>query len=185
MKKTVLLLLCFCLACTAVTAQTEPIIRQNQKGDQATRIGATMILPVKPDTSKMNPGGAISLGYDYYMSENFFLGGEASFMFNSSIGQNVLYCVPFLFNTTWQFNKGSFEFPCTLGLGYTIQSFTTYQYFGPEIRPQIGAYYRMNSTWSVGINGMVHILPEFFLKHPEYNYTKIFGGIQVGARYHF
>ncbi len=185
MKKTVLLLLSLCLCCTVLSAQTEPAIRQNQKGDQATRIGASLSLPVKPDSSKMHLGGSVSLGYDYYLSSNLLIGGEATFMFNSSIGQNVLYCVPLLFNATWQFTSGKFEFPCTLGFGYAIQSFTSNQYFGPELRPQVGAYYRMNSEWSLGINGLVHIIPEFFFATPEYNYVKVFGGLQASARYHF
>ncbi len=185
MKKIITVLLCFALACAAVSAQSDVTIRHNQKGDQAARIGLSLSIPFRPTMAKMGLGGSASLGYDFYLSRNLMIGGEASFVYNTTIGNNVFYYVPLLFNTTWQFDAGKFEFPVTLGIGGALQNYTNSMLFGLDIRPQAGAYYRINSEWSAGANLQVHILPEWFAKQPQYNYVKLFGGIQLGARYHF
>ncbi len=173
------------LACTTLFAQTETFVRQNQKGDQAARIGLALSVPIKPSMAKMGLGGSASLGYDYYINRNFFVGGEAAFTYNTTIADNVFYFVPVLFNATWQFDAGKFEIPCTLGLGGALQNYTNSIYFGVAIRPQLGVYYRINSEWSLGGSALVHVLPELFITKPEYNYVKAFAGAQISARYHF
>ena len=142
--------------------------------------------------TQMKMGGMGSLGYNYFLGPNFFLGGELSGTFCATLGQNMFYLVPIGFRAGYQFLWDRFEFPLSMTLGFALQSYNQQTYFGIFAKPAAGAFYRFNSEWSFGLNTSFWWVPEWTGKTREWNQrdSKInihgfFWEISAGARYHF
>ena len=156
----------------------------NEPGDQLIKVSLNLANPIKPENLKL--GGSGSLGYHRYLNPWFSLGVDICFGYNTTIGSNVFTYIPFIFDATYAPTIGKFEFPVTLGIGFAVENYLSMTYFpGLIIKPQIGAFYRIKPSWSLGIQCDYMFMPQWYSKHPEYNYNGHFfdGGISV--RYHF
>jgi len=126
-------------------------------------------------------GGTGSLVYNYYLSSAFFMGGEVSGMFISTLRQNSLFLVPLGIRLGTQFIAGRFEFPFTLGLGMVWHTYLDYGYYGFYAKAEAAAFFRATSEWSFGITANWSWLPQWS-KNPmdgHFIYTLL------SARYHF
>ncbi len=159
------------------------VYEMNQVGDQYIGFKLNLDIPYSPFRT-LQVGGSGSLGYHRFITEEITLGGNISFNYNQTIGDNVFYFVPFMFSAGYQFEYNQFEFPVSLEIGGAIQSYLDRTYFGLAIRPEAGAYYRLNPDWSFGMTMGLYILPQWY-SNPEYNYTGVIHEIGLAARYHF
>lgn len=163
--------------------ETEEILAINQKGDQYLRLAITLQIPVLP--KKLFPvGGSGTLGYGYFFTSNFFVGGEISFSFNATDGSNILYVIPIMAKTGYQWNIGRFEIPVMVGLGGAFETYISRLYFGLAVRPETGAFFRITPDWSAGLLASVWILPQWY-KNTDDNRVGIFPDVSITARYHF
>jgi hypothetical protein len=140
--------------------------------------------------TKMNLGGMGSLGYTYFLDAHFFLGGELSGMFASTVGENMYFIVPIGFNAGYQFLLGRFEFPLSLMIGAAPQTFKGFSYFGFFSKASGAVYFRFNSDWSFGLNTGFWWVPEWTKKtridyDGNVNIHGFFWEFKLGARYHF
>ena len=128
-------------------------------------------------------GGTGSLAFNYFLTSNFFLGGELSGMFSGSRRGNMLYMVPFGGRIGYQFWLGRFEFPVSLMIGAVPQRYIEKGYFGFIVKPGASAFWRFNPDWSFGLNGNLWIVPQW----PK-NGNNVIGNfieLTLSARYHF
>ena len=184
MKRFLVILICLatCFSVFAQEIDSDYVFRASQAGDQYAKVTLSLNIPNKPE--QLKTGGAGTLGYHYFITDNFNIGGDIGFNYLTTVGKNVYYSIPFLLKVGYQFNSGSFEVPVYLGLGGTIQNYLDKSYFGLTIKPEVGVYYRVSSDWSFGVLGGVYIMPQTF-KDKKYNYVGVITDISVGVRYHF
>ncbi len=201
-----LVVVCLCLAAVTVAAQETPggedelpiesewagaSLTTYVRGDQTFAITAGVGLPLffvtkDGDTldNKVSTGGIGGLSYNYFLSPYFALGGEITGFFGGTLGENMLYMIPFGLRATWQFLAGSFEFPVSLMVGGASQSYLGKDYFGFIAKPGLGAYWRFNPDWSFGVNAAWWWVPQM----TGDSSTSVFGNfaeITLSARYHF
>lgn len=139
-------------------------------GDQFIRVELAACAPLNfPDFStlfdgdaKLNIGGKAALGYHYCMTDKMFLGIDLGFGFNVSIGGHVFNYVPVTLAFTYQPVLGKWEFPLMMGIGFAWESFSNKNYFpGLVIKPGAGVHYRINQSWSAGLDVSYFCLPQF------------------------
>jgi len=128
-------------------------------------------------------GGTGSLGFNYFLTSHFFIGGELGAMFSSSRRGNMLYIVPFGAKAGFQFILGRFEFPISLMIGAVSQRYIEKEYFGLILKPGASVYWRYNPDWSFGLNGNWWIVPQ--RPKNERDVTGNFIELTLAARYHF
>ncbi len=197
------MIMLFCFGCLAF-AQTEseaeqnpeveiieePIevvedpITVNQFGDNSIQIGGMAIIPFKPEISQLFVGGSGALSYNFHFSKWFSLGGTLGFCSSATIGGNVFYYLPFMLRPTAHFYIWRFEIPVSVGLGGAFQAYADRSYFGFVVKPELGFFYRINPSWSAGINTGLFILPQRY-EEDRYNYTGVIMDVGLSARYHF
>ena len=136
-------------------------------GDQMFVLSAGIIFPTffSGDGMEGNPpnidlGGMGSVSYSFFLSPNWFVGGEFQGMFVGTGGKNMLYIIPFGIHGGYQFTRGRFEFPLRLMIGGAAQLYLDKNHFGFIIKPGASAYYRFNADWSYGLNVQWWMLPQ-------------------------
>jgi hypothetical protein len=128
------------------------------RGDQIFTIGGGGLFPVlflHHDGSRdpnIYPGAALAMGYTYYLSPLFFIGGELGGTFAGTKGKNMVFFISLGFKAGIQLVLGRFEFPLSLTVGACPQKFLDDWYLGLVLKPSVSAYYRFSPDWSVGIN---------------------------------
>ncbi len=170
---------------------------ENRKGDQYLRVGLGPMLPLNfgnPFSSdgKLKLGGMGALGYHYFIAKDLAVGIDVGFGFNATIGSNVLNYVPVIGSITYQpvltTKLGIFEFPITVGVGFAWETYAGYTYWPAlVVKPQLGAHYRINASWSVGVDVNYMFMPQFtkFWGTGTRNYFSNEIGIDLVARYYF
>jgi hypothetical protein len=156
----------------------------NQRGDQFIKITLMVDLPLAPDMEHLLPGGTGIIGYTRFLDSSFALGGDVSFGYNVTLGSNIFTFVPILFKAMYQPAFRKFEFPISFGIGAAFENYLNRTYFGPVIKPEIAAYYRIVPEWSFGIHYGIYIMPQWF-SDPSHNYTGVIQDLGISGRYHF
>lgn len=161
------------------------------KGDKTFTISLGTIVPLFYTTGSFGKvknnssvGGAGSLGYNYFFNSHFALGGEFGGMFSGTLGENMLYVIPFGLKATYQFVVPPFEFPISLMVGGAAQSYLDTNYLGMIVKPGVSAFWRQGPDWSFGINAAWWWLPQW----TSSSETSVFGNfleLTLAARYHF
>lgn len=148
----------------------EFVYTKNYAGDQFIRIALGPSFPMNfPDlitslkgNGQLYAGGMGSLGYHYFLTSLISVGGEIGFGFNLTKGSNTLNYIPVLMEATLHPTIHNFEFPITLGIGLGWETYSKYTYFpAPMFNPQVGVHYRINSSWSLGMDFGYLYMPEW------------------------
>ena len=160
----------------------EVIYKMNQKGDQFIKIGLMVNTPLKPPASQLKAGGSGTLGYMRFLNSNLAGGGDASFAYMTTVGENVFTCIPLMAKVMYQFTFHKFEFPITLGIGGAFQNYIGESYFGLIIKPEVGAFFRYSPDWSFGINVGWNMMPQWT---KDSSYFGVIMDAGITARYHF
>ncbi|MDR0524612.1 MAG: porin family protein [Spirochaetaceae bacterium] len=173
------------------------------RGDQMLAISPTFIFPMffvgksgimDPNMSVIGIG--LTLGYNYFLSPHFFLGGEVTGIAITSKAKNWLFMVPFGVKVGWQFNLHhtqlpiflrGLEFPVSLMIGGEVQSYLNHEenYFGLFLKPGVGAFFRFHQSWSAGIQAEWWWVPQWPKDEPSKNVDGHFLEITATIRYHF
>lgn len=169
------------------TFEYEPI----RIGDTFIRMGIGVGLPlfnVGPDgvntKTKMNTGGTGSIGFSRFVTSRISLGGEITFAFNSTLGDNLYFYVPIAFKTSYELVFERIRVPLSLSTGMAFQTYNSTQYFGLHIKPEVGVYWLYSPEWSFGVSTAWNILPQWYKKASD-NRTGNILDIVAGFRYHF
>lgn len=168
----------------------------NKAGDQYIRIALGPDFPVNfpsfdklfSKDRKLNIGGMGTFGYHYFLTNVLSIGGQIGFGLNITTGEHVLNLVPVTFNTTFIPTINNFEFPISLGIGFSSHSYAGQTYFpGLTIQSQIGVDYKITPNWSVGFELGYLYLPEFnhLYNKEQSNVHAQFITTELVARYFF
>ena len=160
------------------------VYEQNGEGDQFLKIDLGANFPLKFG-SQLRIGAAASVGYYYFLSNNFAIGGDAILGYNLSIGKKPLVTVPITFGVVYQPYIRKFEFPFMLNVGFATVSCQQLSYFPAlALKASAGAYYRWSETWSFGLSAHGYWIPLWYT-NKEYNDNGLFASVDLGVRYHF
>ncbi len=200
MKRVILLfVVCICSAMILSAQQVEspevPDLNFDfepiRVGDQYVRIGLGMTFPMwihGPDgfNSETNifPGGTGYIGFARYITPRISLGGELSFVFNTTVGENMFFSLPMLARISRVFVLKNLHFPVSLGIGGAFQSYNGINHFSFAVKPEVGVWYQFSHEWSFGISGGMLVLPQFY-ENTDFNRTGIFLDTVASVRYHF
>jgi hypothetical protein len=132
----------------------------------------------------VNTGYSLLIAYNYYLAPHFFLGGEISGMFATTLGENMLYIVPFGLRVGYEFVFNRFELPVSLMFGAATQKYLETDYFGFFLKPTVSFFFRFNPDWSFGLNTAWWIVPEWTSESRK-DMTGHFLEITLSAKYHF
>ena len=160
------------------------VYEQNGEGDQFLKIDLGANFPLNFG-SQLYVGAAASVGYYYFLSNNFAIGGDAILGYNLSVGKKPLVTVPITFGVVYQPYIGKFEFPFMLNVGFATVSCQQLMYF-PALAMKVsaGAYYRWSETWSFGLSAHAYWIPLWYT-NKDYNDNGLFASVDLGVRYHF
>ena len=161
------------------------IYEQNGLGDQFLKIDLAANFPLNFN-NKLYVGIGASVGYYYFLNKYFAVGFDAIIGWNTSVGQKPLITVPVTFGAMVQPYIGRFEFPIMLDVGFATTTCQDKTYFPSlAVKGTIGAYYRFNETWSLGITSTTYGIAQWVVGHSEKNDIGIFTTAGLSIRYHF
>jgi hypothetical protein len=138
--------------------------------------------PAKAYNGQIKIGGVGTLGLNYFLTSDIFLGAEINGGFSKSVN-NLLFQFPFGVRAGYQFILRRFEFPVSLMIGMSSQTYLTKNYFGFFLKPEVAAYWRFNPDWSFGINVGWWWVPQWPKLGPAYNRYGNFLDLTLSARY--
>jgi len=137
-------------------------------GDQTFVISLLTIFPVvfynKGSVMKNNfsppVGGTGSLSYNYFLTNNIFLGGEISGAFIPTISNNMYYGIFLGVRTGYQFYIWRLEFPLNITVGMAWHQYLNYKNYSFSLKGGGAVYFRFNSEWSFGIHSNWYWIPQ-------------------------
>ena len=161
------------------------IYEQNGAGDQFIKADLYAHFPLN-FKNKLYVGGGFSIGYYRFLTSLLSVGAELSPSYNISIGHKSLITVPITIGAIFQPYINNFEFPIGLSLGISSSTFeNTFTYFPAfTAKAYIGAFYRINDTWSAGVSGSATWIAQW-TDPSEESYHGIFASAGLSIRYHF
>ncbi|MDR3131111.1 MAG: hypothetical protein LBU18_06145 [Treponema sp.] len=168
---------------------TGPLLGPYAQGDFMFTISAGMLFPVlfldetgEAYNGNIKLGGQITLGLNYFLSPNIFLGAELVGAFSNSVN-NMILQFPFGFRAGYQFIFRKLELPVSFMIGAISQNYITKHYLGLFLKPEAAVYWRFNTDWSFGVNAGWWLVPEWPKDGPEYNRYGNFLNLTISARY--
>jgi len=169
------------------TGFDEIMTAEYSAGDRNFTVSAGPIIPlffsdIDNNQHGIAVGGLGSLSFNYFVTRQFFVGGELAGMFAGTRGGNMLYIVPFGFRLGYQFSYQRFEFPICLMIGAASQQYLEKGYLGLFVKTGISLFWRYNPDWSFGVNSAWWFVPQW----PENgkNSSGNFLELTLSARYH-
>lgn len=178
---------------SVVTEDDEFEYKLNQKGDQFLQFNIGGSLPLNfPNvksvfngTQKLGFGGIFGLSYNYFITDNFIVGGEVNFGFNNSIANHVFNYIPLMVFASYQISAKNWEIPVKAGFGFCIENFIGYHYPGMIGKLEAGVFYRLAPSWSIGMEGCYYVMPQFDKSYKNNFFIGQFAGLSLSLRYHF
>jgi hypothetical protein len=129
-------------------------------------------------------GGTGILNYNYYFNSRFFTGGELGLLFLPTIGGNTVFMTFFGVRVGTQFILWRFEFPISMSLGGTIQTYLDFGYFGFYMKGGASVFFRITHDWSFGVTSNFCWFPQWTNEPPK-NIDGLFVDLAIVGRYHF
>lgn len=185
----------FCLLSVYGWTQT---VNQDQiynSGDVLVRVGIGPLFPLYVHTfnfsefsmSTMRPGFSIGLGVDYYITNNFKVGGNIAFGSNRGItlgmSQNRSYMVPITMFLDWEFHALRFDFPVGADFGLLFNKYRELFAVNFIFRPHAGIFFNITKSWSVGIDTLFWVVPQLVWDDMTKSRVGTFVEIFIAGRY--
>ncbi len=160
-------------------------------GDQTLQINAGFQFPLflLPETGygvdNLKTGGAFSFTYQYFLSRGFAVGGSLTGSFNGTIGDQTVFIAPLGVTAAYWWSKMPLEF-CVLGeLGGYLMRYNKKGMIGPFAKAGGGAFWRITSSWSLGLQGFLWFVPEFHVgEYADLTQYSGFVETSIAAVYH-
>jgi hypothetical protein len=171
--------------------KTETSYEPIRKGDQFIHVSLGAAIPlfyigpngINTDT-RMNIGGTGGLGFSRFITSKVALGGSIAFAFNTTIGENLYFYLPVTFTCTYELVFDRIHVPFSIDAGVAFQTYSSWNYFGPILKPSIAVYYQYSPEWSFGVLTVYNCIPQLYAESSD-NRTGNILDINAGFRYHF
>lgn len=163
------------------------VYQQNGPGDQYLNIRIMPNFPLNFD-KKIKIGGQITVGYGRFITSWLAVGAEVAFGYNPTIGSNMFTYIPMTVGATFLPAIKKFEIPITVNVGMAIENYLSNTFFPAFIlRGGAGLYYRINESWSAGIEGFFTYMPQWYSDKDKRKYNDFMNivSISAGMKYHF
>ena len=195
MKRFISIVISLILCTTAVFAQDTYeddddvyddgyVYEQNGIGDRFLKFDLGANFPMNFG-NQLYIGAAANVGFYYFLSNYFAIGGDVLLSYNLSVGKKPLVTIPVTFGAIFQPYIGKFEFPITLNAGFATVTCQQMTYFPAlALKGSAGVYYRWSETWSFGIEAHGYWIPQWYT-NANYNDNGIFTSAALSVRYHF
>ncbi len=158
---------------------------QNAEGDQFINVRVMANFPLNFG-EKLKIGGQVTVGYGRFLNTWLALGAELAFGYNPTIGSNILTYIPMTVGVTFLPAIKKFEFPITINVGMVATNYLANSFFpGFIVRGGAGCYYRVNESWSAGIEGFFTYMPQWYFKDSSKNDYLNMASVSAGVKYHF
>jgi len=129
-------------------------------------------------------GGAGALSYNYFFTNNVFLGAELGGTFLPTLGKNMYYGILLGARTGYQFYLWRLEFPLNITVGMIWHRYLDNRYYGLYLKGGGAVYFRFSAEWSFGINTNWYWLPQW-TDNPQKNVDGNMVDLLLAVRYHF
>jgi len=197
------LLLAFvlCAALPALAQQgTAPQASQYTLGDQTMSINAGTFIPLflipsgvwflasndaTGGSSHLSVGAVGSLSWAAYVAPQWRVGVEIGGSFGLSPNSNTLLLLPILAKASYVLTFYPFEVPLTLAVGMDILKYVDDVTIDPLIRPGVGFYWILDSSWSFGGNLNYWFDTQFSSISASQTRVGNFLEVTLGALYHY
>lgn len=158
---------------------------QNAPGDQFINVRVMPNFPLNFG-DKVKIGGQVTVAYGRFLTNWLAVGAELAFGYNPTLGSNILTYIPMSLSVTFLPTIKKFEFPLTANVGMVATNYLSNTFFpGLYVRAGAGCYYRINESWSAGIEGFFSYMPHWYFKQPDKNDYFIVASVSAGVKYHF
>ncbi|MBR5966089.1 MAG: hypothetical protein IK015_08265 [Treponema sp.] len=165
--------------------QYDYVYLPNAEGDQFINVRLMPNFPLNYG-DKIKIGGQVTVGYGRFLNTWLAVGVELAFGYNPTIGSNILTYIPMSVGVTFLPAYKKFEFPITVNVGMVATNYLANTFFpGLYVRGGAGCYYRINESWSAGIEGFFTYMPQWYFKQPEKNDYLNLASVSAGVKYHF
>lgn len=137
--------------------------------------------------SNLTPGAQFSLDIEYYLNNDWRIGGDIAFAFALGINQKTLFLVPVSAKIVREFTFQPFVVPVSIGLGVNFSAYKEMFKIDPLIKPEAGLYYNFNGEWLFGIKAGYSWVPQFIYQNDSWDESRFgnFFHISLSALYHF
>jgi hypothetical protein len=132
---------------------------QRSLGDRALNLSLGTVIPLfyqdlnsNVSSANLSLGGVLALDLDFYLTNNWLLGGRIRGSFQATPNGNLLFTVPILVKGTYEIKFWPFSVPLWLGAGLSFVSFKQALEVNPTLQLGSGFYYHMSSQWGFGLN---------------------------------
>ncbi|MFP4114316.1 MAG: TP0733 family outer membrane beta-barrel protein [Spirochaetota bacterium] len=165
-------------------------------GDQTLSINLGLFAPLfyalGPDgvePANLSLGGAGSLAWGSYITNELKLGVEVAGSFAFTPNGRGLYLVPIAANANYIFQAYPFEFPLNLGLGLSFARLDDMFKVDPFVKGGGSVYWNHSAQWAFGLNLNYWFIPQIYLEGSsqgaEESRLGNFLEITLSALYHF
>ncbi|MDR0908490.1 MAG: hypothetical protein LBM77_01875 [Spirochaetaceae bacterium] len=209
-KRFVLFSLLFCVFSLSLFAQEDesppddeggsdenwelPEIGLYSAGDMVLSIGIGASFPIVlegydgshlgiPPEGMLHVGFTGGLGFDYFITPEFYAGGELLGAFYGTRAENTLYVLEIIPRAGYQFVISPFEIPLELGLGFYVQTLSNIYYICPILKAGAGFYWRFNTDWSFGLNLNYKWMPQW-TRDVKKNFDMHVLDLMIGMKVH-
>ena len=139
-------------------------------GDQTLRINLGGFLPLfffgGPDgveSANLTLGGAGSLVWESYLSNNITVGVEVGGSFSFTPNFRTLFMLPIAARGSYIFNFYPFEIPLTLAAGVNISRLVDMTKADPFVKAGSSFLWSYSSQWAFGANLFYWFVPQIYL----------------------
>jgi hypothetical protein len=176
------------------TTKTKAVIESQQKGSQAILLAVGVnvplfILPADAQATQNNTlgvGAAFGLQYQYFLFDHVSLGGSLFGSFATTLAGQSLFVAPISAHAAYWWGGAPMEYTAGLDLGMTVMRLSGDGMLTPFAKLGAGAYYKLDSSWSLGGQANVWFIPELHVG--DYSNLTRYGAfldVSVSAVYHF
>jgi hypothetical protein len=160
-------------------------------GEQTIGIAAGAHIPafIVPETgggaANLSTGGSFSFSYQYFLLRGLAAGGTLSFAFNGTIGGQSIFTMPLGATVAYWWAKMPFEFSILGEAGGYLMRYHNTGMIDPFFKAGAGAYWRLSSGWSVGLQSYLWFVPE--IHYGSYSNLSQYAGFvetSLAAVYH-
>jgi len=149
------------------------------------QIPAFLSPKTKGGVDNLNLGGSFSFSYQYFVLRGLALGGSISGAFSGTIGGGSLFIAPLGATAAYWWTKLPFEFSVLGEVGGYMMRYDSHGIIDPFAKAGVGAYWRVSSAWSLGLQGNLWFVPE--IHYGDYTSLSQYAGFvetSIAAVYH-
>ncbi|MFP4375488.1 MAG: TP0733 family outer membrane beta-barrel protein [Spirochaetales bacterium] len=148
----------------------EGFVPKYSLGDQSLGVNLGMLIPLfftggpgGVEGANLSLGGAGSLAWSSYLTNNTKLGIELGGTFALTANRRTLFMVPIALTGSYVFRPYPWEFPISMGVGINISALEDARKTDPFVKIGGSAMWNFSTQWAFGANLHWWLIPQIYL----------------------